>query len=290
MLELFCLHHRELCCVLCIPTLHNGCKSIRSLDDIAKRVEKYKEETSFVPEFESMKTEISVIFKQQDLHAGNVDKEYADTLKNVDMLITEAKNKLDQMHDCFQSTLKARRNNRKLALSKVQNETQMLQVNLENCVAIMSAITSQASSRETFVIQEQLKTQLTSHVQEVKTSIRDYRETQLQLEIEDSVSKVVNSISSVGYITEEETQSVPIQNSWTRLEENIDILRQKPEVSLMEDSVSTSDMVGSLVIASPADQMTITTRLVKSVTNETLRQNSGFPGGSVPSRWPSYDG
>ncbi|XP_033746943.1 uncharacterized protein LOC117332167 [Pecten maximus] len=284
MLELFCLYHRDLCCVLCVPMLHPGCKSIRSLYDIAQRVEKYKEEASFVPEFEHMKNEMFVISKQQDLHADKVDKEYTDSLDNMDTLITEAKRRLDLLHGRFQTTLKDRWSNRKLVLSKFQKETQMLQINLENCVKVMSAITSYASSREVFVIQEQMKNQLISHLHEVKTSIRDYRETQLQLEIEDSVSKVVNSISSVGFISEVETSSVPIQNAWTRIEDNINILRGKPDVSLMEDSVSTSDMLGSLVITGPVvtlDQMTAMTRKVKSVTNAALGSKTRFTGGTV---------
>ncbi|OWF41720.1 E3 ubiquitin-protein ligase TRIM56 [Mizuhopecten yessoensis] len=61
MLELFCLNHKELCCALCVPTLHNGCRNIRSLDDIAKRVEKHRDRTSFIQEFKNMKTDVMSI-------------------------------------------------------------------------------------------------------------------------------------------------------------------------------------------------------------------------------------
>ncbi|XP_021370406.1 uncharacterized protein LOC110461307 [Mizuhopecten yessoensis] len=150
----------------------------------------------------------------------------------------------------------------------------------------MTAITERASPRHLFVIQEQLKSQITSHVHEAKTVIKDFKETKVKLETEDAILKIANSILSVGHIIENETSSAPVQNALARIEENINILKQKPDVSLLEYSVSSSDMLDSLIISRPLedvgsfDSMTATTRKLKSVTNAGLWRDTRFTGGT----------
>ncbi|XP_021371472.1 uncharacterized protein LOC110462023 [Mizuhopecten yessoensis] len=150
----------------------------------------------------------------------------------------------------------------------------------------MTAITERASPRHVFVIQEQLRTQITSHVHEAKTVIKDFKETQVKLETKDAILKIANYILSVGHIIENETSSTPVQNALAQIEENINILRQKQDLSLLEDSVSSSDMLESLIITRPLedvgglDSITATTRKVKSLTHSGSLGDTRLTGGT----------
>lgn len=168
--ETFCLDHRQLGCSLCVPTEHNGCKSIRSLDDIDQRFATDRT-VSCLPELPAMKSFSDLV----ESHRDRLNDEYKDMSCSMDILIKRAISKINCLHNEFKQTIKEKGAAREEQFQHIKTGSSMLQTDFENCDKILIAMRGRVSPKDHFLIQEQVKVQLSSHYDEMSCTFKKHR-------------------------------------------------------------------------------------------------------------------
>ncbi|XP_021356347.1 probable E3 ubiquitin-protein ligase MID2 [Mizuhopecten yessoensis] len=283
-LELYCLDHNSLCCVLCATLSHRACKHVRSLDDVAKNIT----QGHLKDELDKMTDKTKSIVAEDENKLNSLDSNFQTMTSNMTTVIQKAKNKLDDLHARFKGNLEQTYKRDKNSLSKLLRTNQEFEANLRNTCQLLTLINEQGSDRQKLIVEEQSKTQLTRHFRRFQQQTRGRHNTfDIKINYNETLENI-NSMTSVGCLEVSSSVSSSSQDTLTSIGTMIDTLQTIPSLSSSSSS-SSSDLVGTVkrttVQPSPGTQRinawTGCLSLVKSVQGNTLggEMKDKFTGG-----------
>ncbi|XP_033731666.1 protein PML-like [Pecten maximus] len=268
-IEVYCHDHNALCCVLCVTLSHRRCTNVSSLGDTTKMFSLDVIEC----ELEKMKDESKTIVEEDENKLTTLEDDYQKMTSNVATMIKKAKDKLDDLHKRFQTGLDVTYRRHRESLHERLRTNRIFQANIKNTNQLMRVVKGKSPDVDAFIVTEQSKTQLLSHVRRLQQRTGDKHNTfELKMRYDDVLEKVINVMTTVGRLEVSSSLSSSSQDSLTSIRQTIDKLQATSSVTSFSESTSSSDMLSS--IAPRIDVWTGSLSLVKSV-------HKGSIGGSV---------
>ncbi|XP_060081558.1 uncharacterized protein LOC132560871 [Ylistrum balloti] len=263
-IELYCLDHGALCCVLCITLLHRACKHVSTLGDISKNFSL----SPIEDELGKMKTESKTIVNEDESKLACLDANYQTVTKDVATLIKKAKDKLEDLHGVFQTGLDRTYKREKSSLSDRLRINKVFQANVENTKHLLMLIKERRPESEMFIAAEQSKTQILRNARRLQQRTKDKHNTlEMKVTYDDILNQVINNMATVGRLDKSFSLSSPSRDALVSIGTMIDALKKTSSVS---ESISSSDMLSDPELTTAADVWTGSLSLVKAVDETTI--------------------
>ncbi|XP_033731669.1 E3 ubiquitin-protein ligase Midline-1-like [Pecten maximus] len=269
-IEVYCHNHNALCCVLCVTLSHRMCTQVSSLEDTTMMFSLDLIEC----ELGKMKDESKTIVEEDENKLTTLEDDYQKMTSNMAMMIKKAKDKMGDLHQRFQTGLDVTYRRHRESLHERLRTNRIFQANIENTNQLMRVVKEKNPVVDIFIVTEQSKTQLLSHVRRLQQKTGDKHNTfELKIRYDDVLEKVNNVMTTVGRLEVSSSLSSSSQDSLTSIRQIIDTLHTTSSVTSFSESTSSSDMlsdvghvaVPSSSIAPRIDVWTGSLSLVKSV-------------------------
>ncbi|XP_033761627.1 uncharacterized protein LOC117343395 [Pecten maximus] len=242
-IEVYCHDHNALCCVLCLTLSHRRCTQVSSLEDTTKMFSLDVIEC----ELGKMKDESKTIVEEDENKLTTLEADYEKMTSNVARMIKKAQDKLDGLHKRFQTGLDVTYRRHRESLHERLRTNMIFQANIENTNQLMRVVKGKSPDTGTFIVTEQSKTQLLSHVWRLQQRTGDKHNTfELKIGYDDVLEKVVNVMSTVGRLEVSSSLSSSSQDSLKSIRQTIDTLQATSSVTSFSESTSSSDMLSDV--------------------------------------------
>lgn len=155
--EVYCVDHKVLCCVICLATQHRKCKRIATLDDMVSRdVDADTSEYISQSLSEVVKVAEGLTLKTEE-NFGELDNIHNKICKDVATIVQQAKDKLDDLHSDFTSIFQNKHQAESSRISKRQKSIELFLRNVKNGQTLLQTVREHGSPKQIFTTNEKLK-------------------------------------------------------------------------------------------------------------------------------------
>lgn len=243
-LEVYCLDHGVICCVLCLAISHRECKHVKSIDDISQSRFSY---TSCVDKWAKLEAEAKRLFTEDASELDSMEKDKANLSSIMDQKVADAKRKLDTLNAKFHTDLVATHEQNTQKLRHHMKNAEQFHMNARNTWILMKKLESHESRRQAFIAREQASGQVLGHYHRLCHRVKDgHNVFRLHLQIEDIIKKLIDSVTDIGTVRVSSSLSSVTQAVLTSVGAMINSVNTAPTKSAFSESLSSSDMLESL--------------------------------------------
>ncbi|XP_069115367.1 protein PML-like [Argopecten irradians] len=289
-LEIYCLDHQALCCILCLAVSHRECKHVRSIEDVSK-----EPRATCSDMWISLENKSKTLTRQYNDAISMLDRDKEHITATMSAKLNTARKKIDKLQERFNHDVEMEHKKNKQDLLNYKENAEQFYTNIKNTQMLMSALENHVDSRQAFIALNIVSVQLTRHYQRMKHRLlQAHKLFSLELEVEDTVDKI-NALTSVGTVTTTTKISDATKEALTTTGAALETIRKMQACSSLGDSMSSSDMIGSLTRGrlivrkeTKSEMKTVKSRLIKSVESKTLggKQVILLTGGTfVDEKW-----
>lgn len=170
--EVYCVDHRELCCVICLATQHRKCEHITTFEEMIKSPENAKSLKHFITCLTKIDEKASGLVTKTEENINRLEHKRSEISEQVSSTIQQARYDLDklqarfqekfqQMHKVENGQLEDRKERVKVFLNKVRKGQKLLDV-----------VSKHGTAKQLFITQEKLKAQLKDQKQILQEDLK----------------------------------------------------------------------------------------------------------------------
>ncbi|XP_060067096.1 RING finger protein 207-like [Ylistrum balloti] len=241
-LEVYCIDHHALCCILCLAVSHRECKHMRSVEDVSRGAMATCDHIWVKLDAESKKL---LQIDEQALSALELDKE--NVTLSIETMIDAVRKTLDELQTKFLEDVNIAHDKNRQLLKQHKRNTEQFYTNMKNTRLLMSLTDGHVTPRLAFIARDQASVQLTSHYQRLKhRTLQSQNVYRMEIETDDIVDKMTHAIRAAGDFKVTSTLSDSTRDALSSVGASLESLRKTHTFSSFADSISSSDMIGSL--------------------------------------------
>ncbi|CAG2258128.1 unnamed protein product [Mytilus edulis] len=201
-LDLYCKKHDIAVCVVCIPLEHKSCSSsdVISIDEASNNA---KQSSALLDLEGTISTTINNVkhcIKNREIALTNVDldkqtirKTITDTRKNLNEY-------LDKLERKLLLDLKSKHGNCKSKVVKILNQLRQMETEVEKLREQTIQMKRFASDLQVFLGTRQLNKELYKKIGSLKEEIKDYKNNNMEIEVNHVISSLMNEVKQFGEI------------------------------------------------------------------------------------------
>ncbi|KAJ8303976.1 hypothetical protein KUTeg_017559 [Tegillarca granosa] len=196
-LKVYCVDHKEMCCIICLATLHRKCEHVSTFDEMvndSKDVEMFEDFNNKLSEMDKKSHELKI---QTEKNISDLNGRQEEISKNVSSTIQKAKDKLDQLQTKFDHDFQQKHKDETMKLTERVDKIEIFQNNVKKGQKLLHAVREHGTPKQLFVTQEKLKQQLKSHLKTLGEDLQDVKRIDYTLKIDDVVMSVAQCVDSV---------------------------------------------------------------------------------------------
>ncbi|XP_062579279.1 E3 ubiquitin-protein ligase TRIM45-like [Saccostrea cucullata] len=252
-LDFYCLDHEELSCSVCFYALHKKCVNIKTVNEVADKLN--PEQIDGI--FSTMKAKTESEIQKTNVNLDRLKDQHKRIQTDVVCFVEEIKNKLDGLQSKFLKDLEVTHENEKSQLSNTQMCLENFLETLTRSAKTLKATSNTSSKRQLFLTSEWIRTQLIKDLDDIEKQNKHQGHVEYEME-EDPVMKSINSVETLCNIHVKRDRKSIIPD----LNKGVDSLKcvislPKPRISLMKDPASvTVNHVASYCVKCPEDTTT----------------------------------
>ncbi|XP_021374183.1 E3 ubiquitin-protein ligase Midline-1-like isoform X1 [Mizuhopecten yessoensis] len=242
-IEVYCIDHNALCCVLCVTLSHRSCQNVSSLEDMTKKITPGFVESGI----DKINNESKRIVDEDENKLTALATDYQSMTKDMATMIKKAKDKLDDLQADFETGLDHTYKRNKDSLLDRLRTNKVFQTNVQNTNQLMLLMKERGSDCQQFITAEQSKTQIIRHVRRLQQRTKDKHNTfEMKIKYDETLEKVTNVMTNIGTLDVSSSLSPTSLDALTSIGTIIDTLQSTPFVTPFTESTSSSDIKGAV--------------------------------------------
>ncbi|KAJ8322361.1 LOW QUALITY PROTEIN: hypothetical protein KUTeg_000832 [Tegillarca granosa] len=196
-LEVYCLGHKEMCCVLCLATNHRECKHISTLEEMVSGSESLESVKDFGGYLTQVQQSTEQVRVKTENNIKSLDKRQSEISKKVSDVVQKAKDKLDQLKSDFLTNLQQKHKEQRTKLTERKERVEIFQSCVKKAETLLDAVSKQGTAKHLFVTKEKMKIQLQNQMESLTDHLQDVDEVDYKLKLDSAVLTVSESLTSV---------------------------------------------------------------------------------------------
>ncbi|XP_069140636.1 tripartite motif-containing protein 2-like [Argopecten irradians] len=242
--DFYCVDHSAMCCNTCVLVSHRQCNNVKPMKDVIKK--STATPSPVESELKEVTEEIKKMIEEDDLGIDALNAKEKEVLTVMTDRIDKAKDKLDILKKTFQSDVADIFRLRREQLMTRRKCVKSFHINVENSHQLISDSEHQLTDRHRFVIREHTKNQLSGHYRRMDQHTKaEPNRFDITLKLDETIDKIMK-ITNIGHFEITSSLSPVSQKSNGQITSLIESLLLTPLASNFADSISTSDLAGSL--------------------------------------------
>ncbi|XP_021344289.1 RING finger protein 207-like, partial [Mizuhopecten yessoensis] len=273
-LEVYCLDHHSLCCILCLAVSHRECRHMRSIEDISRKPIATCDDI-----WVKLDTESKMLVHTNDASLAAIELDKESVTASIKSKLDSIRKKIDELQSkLLDDVILAHNKNQEHLLSHKQN-TEQFYTNVRNTRLLMATLSGHVTPRQAFIAREQANVQLTRHYQRLKhRTLQSDNLYRLEIQMDDAVDEIMNTLTAVGSVQVTSTLSDTTKHALAAAGTTLESMHKTQTLSSFSDSMSSSDMIGSLTrsklktknVEPKPEMKTVKPHLMKSVLSKDL--------------------
>lgn len=255
-LEVYCLKHKKMCCVLCLAENHRKCEYVRSLEVMATHMNVVGGAAALTRQLQNLMYQAESYRKYKEMVVENITERYNDLKSNMADLVEQAKKRLDELHFEFNESLDETYDIMKVKISVKQDRILRFQKTLENSVRLLEVVGKRASPKQLFIQVEKTRKQMSRQLQQIESFFRSDEDIEFKIDINDSLQNFASTIKSLGSVKigivpkeeskESQAQAEQFLTAGKELNESLwsvdDLFKQMGTMDFSLDALTESNM------------------------------------------------
>lgn len=221
-LEVYCLDHRQMCCVICLATQHRKCEHVSTFEEMVTDPMDSDSEENFTKCLNKMDEKTYELKVKVEENIRGLENKRSEITKKVLTVVQKAKDKLDQLKTSFLSKFDQthKMQNAKLTERKERIETFSNQV--KDGKKMLKTLHQKGSSKQLFIFKENLKTKLRGELESLRKELYGTTCINYTMNINDTLASIPKSMTSVAEVDAKRTSD--LSDSITEMFDIMDIL------------------------------------------------------------------
>ncbi|XP_060071215.1 E3 ubiquitin-protein ligase TRIM56-like [Ylistrum balloti] len=214
-LEVYCSDHLELCCVICFATKHRECKHITSIDDVSEEFDVKEVCSAFFSEMAEITRETKSIVALKEKDIENVGTKVKTIAMEITQIVDVSKDRLDYLRKSLIDNMKHKYETEKQKVEEKHKYVHAFENDVKNCCKVITSVSS-GTRRQAFVMFEKIKSELSSHFQQLRLEMAGDVDLNLKFNMNSSLVSLV-TLESLGEVDMQKAPSRRIQKILTQM-------------------------------------------------------------------------
>lgn len=205
-MEVYCLKHQKMACVMCLADEHRNCQHIRSLDLMAAHMSSIGGAASLLRQLQNILHKSETFRSYKELTLKKLDEKYGEIKKRMVTMVEDAKSRLDELHEAFTKQLDECHDALQSKLTVKNNRILRFQKTVENCTKMVKMVSKRASSKQLFIQADKVKKQVMRQLEDMQKYFKKEEDVEFSVNFSDSLerfSTIITSLGTVRLITKE---------------------------------------------------------------------------------------
>ncbi|XP_052104513.1 uncharacterized protein LOC127737703 [Mytilus californianus] len=201
-IDRFCNNHSALCCQCCMSETHFDCKSVESIDTVAKNIKtslKLENTTLHVNSLIQLLTEIR---NDKRSNIGNFQHSEMEVKKKIEAVKISMIIRIKEMAESLTSELQNVKKTKILELEKQAKETEQQINKLELKKKMIDLFNQKGSETHTFLLLQRLKSELATEENLIRKNIEECSNTYLSFNDGDDIMSLPKALGKIDIISE----------------------------------------------------------------------------------------
>jgi len=269
-LEVFCVEHRELCCLPCFTNNHRECNDIRDIDEVTRDHSRRVCYSNIITDITKIKQEMETVLVDKTRVAQLLTQEKEQVQKDMDAAVDRVIARLNELRTSFKNETDQLFKSKKDSVSKNDSHIQSFITDISNCCKILENIENNGSPRQKFVTFERIRSQIMSHYEKLKSDVKDDAEVHLSLKPNKALQDMEASMDSLGTVNVSTNPNKALDDGLKNVDGVINHLNScaKMSTATYAAQVEKHDLMTSSVV------------FIKNITREQLGNGTFFIGGT----------
>ncbi|KAJ8316382.1 hypothetical protein KUTeg_006396 [Tegillarca granosa] len=200
-LKVYCVSHKEMCCVICLATSHRKCEHISTFEEMVSTGSKNTEYVeNFAEHLDNLEERTDKLRNKTDENLTTLNNRHDEISKKVTTAVQQAIDKLDHLRSSFLTTFKQMHKEERIKLTEAKEKIEVFQQNVKKGKKLLKTVQEQGSPKQVFITTEKLKMQLKQHIDSLQTELNNASFIDYNLRTDDVIETVVNDLTSVAEV------------------------------------------------------------------------------------------
>ncbi|KAJ8316021.1 hypothetical protein KUTeg_006035 [Tegillarca granosa] len=197
-LKVYCVSHKEMCCVICLATSHRKCEQISTFEEMVSTGSKKTEYVkNFAEHLDKLEEKTDKLRNKTDENLTTLNNRHDEISKKVTTAVQQAIDKLYHLRSSFLTTSKQMHKEESIKLTEAKERIEVFQQNVKKGKKLLKTVQEQGSPKQVFITTEKLKMQLKQHIDSLQTELNNASFIDYNLRTDDVIETIRNNLTSV---------------------------------------------------------------------------------------------
>lgn len=206
MLKVYCVDHREMCCVICLSLNHRKCENIKTIDEMAENMMKIETVQQLKNKISDICFTAETLIVQKSQNIDSIEKQRQNFLSQIPAIVSEAKAKLDDFYEKFKKQISLVQKQHTTKLMEVKERLENFQTFLSYCEKNLDTVTKFGSPKQCFVTVEKIRRHIDMQGKKIEEFLMDDQDISYKLVLDKHLTIMTSSMTSVAEV---EVQTTP---------------------------------------------------------------------------------
>ncbi|KAJ8316019.1 hypothetical protein KUTeg_006033 [Tegillarca granosa] len=197
-LKVYCVGHKEMCCVICLATSHRKCEQITTFEEMVSTGSKNAENMqNFAKHLDNLEEKTDKLRNKTDENLTTLNNRHDEISKKVTTTVQQAIDKLDHLRSSFLTTFKQMHKGESIKLTEAKERIEVFQQNVKKGKKLLKTVQEQGSPKQVFITTEKLKMQLKQDIDSLQTELNNASFIDYNLRTDYVIETIRNNLTSV---------------------------------------------------------------------------------------------
>lgn len=202
LIDRFCNNHSTMCCQCCIEETHFDCKSVESIETVAKNIKASSKVENTTLHLNSLIQLLTEIRNDKRSNIENFQHSEMEVKKKIEAAKINMIIRIKEMADSLTSELQNVKKTKILELEKQVKETEQQINKLEEKKKIIDLFNQKGSETHTFLLLQRLKSELAKEESMIRENIEECNNTYLSFDDGDDIMSLPKVLGKIDIISE----------------------------------------------------------------------------------------